>query len=92
MENPPPPPQIVTADPPKKKGWSTAPRKGNPLNIEEVLARKREADAAAAKVRTEPQQLQARSIDVGCKAMLGTASLWSSSTARYWQGFTLTFS
>ena len=52
MEKPPPPPdaQIANSELPKKQGWGTVQKKNNPLNIEEVLARKRAADAAAAKV------------------------------------------
>jgi hypothetical protein len=51
---PPPPPSDPSDDaslsaPRKKKGWGTATKK-EPLSIEEILRKKREADAAAAKV------------------------------------------
>src|SRR6185436_18756599 len=52
---PPPPPSdpAELAPPPKKKkGWA-APKK-EPLSIEEILRKKREADAAAAKVSIFP--------------------------------------
>ncbi|KAF2098654.1 pre-mRNA-splicing ATP-dependent RNA helicase prp28 [Rhizodiscina lignyota] len=47
---PPPPPDVDSLAPPvkKKKGWGAAPKK-EPLSIEEILQKKREADAAAAK-------------------------------------------
>jgi len=49
MVAPPPP---VQDDVPVGKDVSNASAKGNPLNIEEILARKQVADAAAAKVST----------------------------------------
>ena len=46
-EVPPPPPEPAVA---KKAGWGAASkRKATPLNVEELLRKKREADAAAAK-------------------------------------------
>ncbi|KAG8622990.1 hypothetical protein KVT40_007966 [Elsinoe batatas] len=45
----PPPPTEDAAPPPPTNGSVAAPKKSNPLNIEEVLARKRAADEAAAK-------------------------------------------
>jgi ATP-dependent RNA helicase DDX23/PRP28 len=45
---PPPPPEIK-----KKQGWGSVPKK-TPLSIEEILKKKREADAAAAKVSLHP--------------------------------------
>lgn len=47
---PPPPPQSEDLAPvlKKKKGWGAAPKK-QPLSIEEILQKKREADAAASK-------------------------------------------
>jgi ATP-dependent RNA helicase DDX23/PRP28 len=53
---PPPPPAVEAPKPPspvalrQKKGWGTVKPKTEPLSIEEILKKKREADAAAAKV------------------------------------------
>ena len=57
---PPPPPATVNSDgygpidssvaKKKKKGWGDAPKR-QPLSVEEVLRKKKEADEAAAKVR-----------------------------------------
>ncbi|KAF2142213.1 uncharacterized protein K452DRAFT_298198 [Aplosporella prunicola CBS 121167] len=48
---PPPPPEESLAPevPPKKKGWGAPKPKKEPLSIEEILKKKKEADAAAAK-------------------------------------------
>ncbi|KAK7550660.1 pre-mRNA-splicing ATP-dependent RNA helicase prp28 [Phyllosticta citricarpa] len=52
---PPPPPPTESLEPelapalPKKKGWGVPKPKKDPLSIEEILKKKREADAAAAK-------------------------------------------
>jgi ATP-dependent RNA helicase DDX23/PRP28 len=44
-EEVPPPPPPAAAEPKNKKGWAA-----KPLSVEELLRKKREADAAAAKV------------------------------------------
>lgn len=55
---PPPPPEDVPPPPPpetkkkKKVGWDTKRPAATPLSVEELLRKKREADAAAAKVCT----------------------------------------
>ena len=46
----PPPPAEVKK---KKAGWGSGPTR-QPLSVEEILRKKREADEAAAKVRTPP--------------------------------------
>ncbi|KAF2499321.1 pre-mRNA-splicing ATP-dependent RNA helicase-like protein prp28 [Lophium mytilinum] len=46
-ELPPPPPE--SGAPKQKKGWGAAKPKAEPLSIEEILKKKKEADAAAAK-------------------------------------------
>ncbi|KAF2810546.1 U5 snRNP-like RNA helicase subunit [Mytilinidion resinicola] len=46
-ELPPPPPEFGA--PKQKKGWGAAKPKAQPLSIEEILKKKKEADAAAAK-------------------------------------------
>lgn len=60
---PPPPPPAEPLEPelaptlPKKKGWGAPKPKKDPLSIEEILKKKREADAAAAKVSATRSQL-----------------------------------
>jgi ATP-dependent RNA helicase DDX23/PRP28 len=56
MSAPPPPPQdeLPPAPEPKKKklGWGSKRPAAAPLSVEELVRKKREADAAAAKVRS----------------------------------------
>lgn len=48
---PPPPPPAATAVKKKKTGWGSSGAAPKPLSVEELLRKKREADAAASKVR-----------------------------------------